>query len=417
MASETPIPIKVQPSAPRALVQAERERSRWIDWITIGNIFVGQGDFDSLRTWKRQPTAGDAEIIILDAMGRGLLPMSKDVRVKHFQSGAFNILFELNCPDWKDKTTILRISMPYDPWYKTESEVATMMYAARSGVPIPCCLFFDSSGKNPFRLEWMILAKVDKAISLQVSFNRDHQNNAVFNKAKAAGHILLRDVAKFSRNLEATKFDKIGSLYYNWDDNLFYVGPIVDTRFLGKYTYRFSIGNRGPFKSCQDYLQSILQTRHRAGIYDGAQATDANTRMAIQLRACASFAFGAAVLARFKATAAKYEKNLDPENGPFHGSWAYVQHDDLHMGNVLIRPTNCGLASLIDWEQCKILPPFLRRNHGIPKLNDDYHKLGFRAVQGTEGLACQISPPLVSGSPREVLWRPSRLLLPLMSPT
>ncbi|KAK0747214.1 hypothetical protein B0T21DRAFT_405863 [Apiosordaria backusii] len=51
---------------------------------------------------------------------------------------------------------IMRVSLPWAPYYGTESEVASMLFASRQGVPVPEVYFFDSSAKNDCGIEFTI---------------------------------------------------------------------------------------------------------------------------------------------------------------------------------------------------------------------------------------------------------------------
>ena len=51
--------------------------------------------------------------------------------------------------------------MPVDPFYKTESEVATLKYlGSNTEIPVATVIAWDSSLKNELGYEWILLEKL-----------------------------------------------------------------------------------------------------------------------------------------------------------------------------------------------------------------------------------------------------------------
>ena len=92
-----------------------------------------------------------------------------------FKSGALNMLFlvevehsKLKChpepdptdpPDAIPRELVMRIAMPYYPYFKVESKVATSMFAISRGVPTARVFFYDSSAKNTLGLEVIFMER------------------------------------------------------------------------------------------------------------------------------------------------------------------------------------------------------------------------------------------------------------------
>ena len=384
-------PIKVQPSEPRSLELCDQERDIWIKWTELNKLGQHVG---FVKEWKRIPNVLHAETIIRDAMQRELIPPSRDIEVANFDGGAFHALFKLTLPDWDTKNVILRIPLPCDPWYKMESEVANMVFAAYHGVPVPRCLYFDSSAKNPYALEWMIIELVEEAATLDAQqFSETYQGRLrLFNPILPQGYDLLNEIKENLQKLERTRFSEIGSLYCNWEANSFYVGPIVDGEFHGKYTYLLSLGRRGPFKTVEEYLGNILEVRRRAKFNRAKYLKNKKACFGEEEVAKNTFIYGEDVLHQFTAVASAYDqtKVASEDDGPINGSWTYLQHDDLHASNILIK--NGKIEAILDWEKCNILPPFLRKNHGVPNVNNAFIRSYFPPAIFSED-AMAVVPP------------------------
>ena len=55
-------------------------------------------------------------------------------------------------------THIMRVAIPVEPFFKTESEVATMDYVRKhTSLPVPRVLAYDSSTSNQVGFEWIVM--------------------------------------------------------------------------------------------------------------------------------------------------------------------------------------------------------------------------------------------------------------------
>ncbi|KAF2416322.1 hypothetical protein EJ08DRAFT_600604, partial [Tothia fuscella] len=99
---------------------------------------------------------------------------------------------------------IFRIPLPVNPWYKMQSEVATMEYVRQNtSIPIPKLYVFESSMENELGFEWMIMEKVG-----------GHAYGDVKDTIGLPGkEKLYRTIAGWVNELSALEFDAIGSLY------------------------------------------------------------------------------------------------------------------------------------------------------------------------------------------------------------
>lgn len=56
----------------------------------------------------------------------------------------------------------MRITLPVEPFFKTESECATLAYIrSHASIPLSNVIAYDSSSENPLAFEWMLLEKIE----------------------------------------------------------------------------------------------------------------------------------------------------------------------------------------------------------------------------------------------------------------
>ena len=149
---------------------------------------------------------------------------------------------------------IFRIPLPVYPWFKIQSEVATMNYVRKeTSIPIPKVYVFESSMENALGFEWMIMEKIDgrtfrdakKSISQPMRVN------------------LNRTIAEWVDRLSRLQFDRIGSLYREWDPSKpnylgFKLGPVTSDYLLGPWRTEKEVF-RGPFRNEAQLYRSVLE--------------------------------------------------------------------------------------------------------------------------------------------------------------
>jgi len=91
--------------------------------------------FFTVPEWTRELDSEAIASVAYDTLG-----LSDDERVKSttefMTQGLFNKIYTVSCPKG---SFIMRISLPVDPGWKTESEVATMrLVASRNKYSCPC---------------------------------------------------------------------------------------------------------------------------------------------------------------------------------------------------------------------------------------------------------------------------------------
>src|SRR2546421_11642139 len=96
------------------------------------------GVFDSTPVWTIIPDIAALKSLVLHHLPHCSTNDcdSQAVDISFYAEGAFNKLYSVSRPH--DSTVyILRVSLPVDPFFKTESEVATLAYVRRhTSIPV-----------------------------------------------------------------------------------------------------------------------------------------------------------------------------------------------------------------------------------------------------------------------------------------
>jgi hypothetical protein len=158
--------------------------------------------FDLVPTWTREPEMGD-----LQYLSRRLLSSLPHIDVSFFADGAFNKLYSVSSSN-TSREYILRVSLPVEPRYKTESEVATLTYVrCHTDIPVPRVIAYDSSTNNEIRFEYILMEKVI-GNSLKDAWPSLPWESKVF---------ITREIAQFVSQLRNQKFEMIGNVYIRDD--------------------------------------------------------------------------------------------------------------------------------------------------------------------------------------------------------
>lgn len=182
---------------------------------------------------------------------------SDEFTITPFSQGMWNKLYLIASEDktsGKVTERILRISLPVNPWFKLRSEISTMEYVrCKTNSPIPKVYCFDSSMENPLGFEWMIMERM---------------NGQTFRQAKRpmsqqVKENLCRTIAEWVHQLSELRFDRIGSLYQEWDPDspnylTFQLGPATTDHFLGPWRTEKRV-SRGPFENEAQLFRSIAE--------------------------------------------------------------------------------------------------------------------------------------------------------------
>lgn len=267
---DLPLPERVSKAGPSSDPLAQQEGR--IQWI--------HGYFYSVTPeWLFEPDMSCIKRIVephLEKHGFG----TKDISVEFFAGGALNKLYTITSTSTQSnqqQQCIFRVAMPVDPWYKTESEVATIEYIRRhTTIPVPKVYAYDSSVDNKLGLEWIMMEKMKGQPLLHHWDTHDHKTDR-FNMSTKL-HI-AKTVAEWVHQLSKLTFDKIGSLYIDWDSQepTFKLGRTVDIELFRGRRLAYKVF-RGPFRDVEQYYRSVIESQLQE-IHDPAQKTYLEARL------------------------------------------------------------------------------------------------------------------------------------------
>ncbi|KAL4778836.1 phosphotransferase enzyme family-domain-containing protein [Aspergillus varians] len=322
----------------------------------------GSGELNP--SWTATP-----DILTIQTLAAAQLSLDpSDVRIEFFAEGAFNKLYSISSPKLEPQNYLMRVVLPVDPFFKTESEVATMGFVRKhSSLPVPRVVAYSSSASNPLRFEWMLLEYVE---GLPLSETWDEMSF----DAKAD---LSMEIRKYLGQLQDFDFSWIGNLYFSkvreqvngqpaeWlrhstgdpeNDPEFVVGRLVSPWFF-RDKCLFLNADRGPFQSSCDLMLAKTDMQIERIKHLSPDPTD------------------------------YYYCELDEELAKDQlDEHRVLHHDDLSVSNIILDPASFEISGIIDWEsvgiyptwQASTVPYFLRGIEvaepppaGTPGVNED----------------------------------------------
>lgn len=124
--------------------------------------------------------------------------------LKFFTEGAHNKLYLISYANHHTEY-LFRVSLPVEPYFKTESEVATLAFLrSKTSIPVARVIAWDSDFDNELGFEWLLMERI-RGVTLQSVWREMSWREKTMLTTELAGIIKrLRDI----------KFDRIGSLYF-----------------------------------------------------------------------------------------------------------------------------------------------------------------------------------------------------------
>ena len=181
-----------------------------------------------------------------------------DPTITFFAQGALNKLYNIHAvdPDFgEEHDFIFRVALPVQPYYKTESEVATCNYIRlHTSIPAPKIYAYDSSSENELGFEWMLMEKMPGTPLSKVWGSMEWERKV---------HVTGR-VAEWMDELSKCRFAQIGSLYHSskWNLGGFEVGRAVNFDLYRGRCLQYEL-DRGPFASAKQFYQATISARRK----------------------------------------------------------------------------------------------------------------------------------------------------------
>lgn len=315
------------------------------------------------------------------------------LEVSFFAEGAFNKLYQISAPELPS-SYLLRVTLPVEPFFKTESEVATIAFLrANTSIPVPNIIAWQSNIdlEGVLGHEWMLMEKLD-GVALY-----DVWRKVPWDRKLA----LVDNIAELITELQSHVFDEIGALYFKskssgtasnpvespvldadtipeaYDNEMtgepdhsnrlrlhidetarsietnhknFEVGRFFHETFFKASRY-YLPGNRGPYRSPLQWLTALVQLQLEwinRGPVEGDDDYDSD--------------FEDDAL-KMKPLCQEYLEILpsvfkDEENGPY-----VLHHHDLNLANIIVDPETFDIRGIIDWEMVNVVPMWKATSH------------------------------------------------------
>ena len=235
-------PIQIYTGPPIAMnEETQRRIMRWrYEW----------GALDPHVVWLLNPRPERIERVVMPYVKR-LFPEAEELDVQFLAQGGFNKVYTITAKSetWKQyRTYIFRVAAPVYPYYKIESEVATMeLVRSSTSIPLPIIYAYDSNFKNDLGFEWMLMEKIN---------GRSNWYSETDWQTKLR---VTNDVALWTSQLANITARKIGSIFMRGlEDTLeFYVGRSVHINFFSERNIWYNV-HRGPFDNLESYYRTSM---------------------------------------------------------------------------------------------------------------------------------------------------------------
>lgn len=314
--------------------------------------------------WPREPDMNVARKLAVACLPPDLFAAAD---ITPFAQGDFHRLYCISSP-LTSVQYIMRVALPVDPFFKTESEVATMHYIQRYlTLPIPAVVAYSSSTSNELGFEWILMEKINgvtvQSVWDDMSFDDKSRLTIEF-----AGHL---------QQLCRWRFPSLGSIYFSdvWSqvgykplsfqspdaDGIegefgvngdYVIGTMVSTRFFSEKRLLLR-SDRGPFQTSRDLIISESNlVAQRIRHLSPSPGDDYYCEVDQGLINGGPEVFE--VYDKFE----KVVRHVFPvQEGPAPPEDANVLwHGDLSGLNVMIDPRTYKLLSIVDWESVSIVP-------------------------------------------------------------
>jgi aminoglycoside phosphotransferase (APT) family kinase protein len=307
--------------------QRQRDGLKWDD-----------SGLDLTPRWARQP-----QLASIAQVCRRVLGLSVEDRclVTFHAEGAFNKVYLVESPGG---ASLLRVSLPVDPKYKTLGEVTTLSWIRRmTHAPVPKVIAFDDSQDNEIGFEWILMELMPG-----IPAYKRWRKMSMTEKTWVVEQITEFQSQIFRHSLEDANFRSIGTLFPGNPESE-HVPPIdpkpgrivSHTFFMGNH-FNYDIA-RGPFRSSHAWLSALLSIIDEENTETLIVEDDEDVRE--DAEDCLRMADK---LTKLLPTIFPSLQNQAEQT--------VLWHDDLSLANILVNDDG-KVTALLDWEcvSCKPL--------------------------------------------------------------
>lgn len=156
--------------------------------------------------WPQEPDMDVIQSIAKRHLAQELLDPLEDnsLDVDVFDEGCYNKLYKITYAGHVT-TYLLRVTIPIEPYYKIESEVATIAYLrANTSIPLPRVLAWNSNRNNELTFEWILLEKIGGVPLWNLWRVMPWEQKLR----------VTESIAGMVKQLRDQKFERIGGLYF-----------------------------------------------------------------------------------------------------------------------------------------------------------------------------------------------------------
>ncbi|KAE8376630.1 phosphotransferase enzyme family-domain-containing protein [Aspergillus bertholletiae] len=289
----------------------------------------------SSPVWPSEPAISTIFSIASEALAAhdARVEDRSSLAVNFFAQGAFNKHYEIVVPNHKDKF-LFRVTLPVDPFFKTESEVATLAFLRqKTSIPVPEVVAWSSTSDNALGYEWVLLKKIEG-----VPLEQRWRSISMDTKLQ-----ICERLAAYATELRSLPFDQIGSLYFEGINARTESGSSTD--------------NSQPIKFMSSYIGKgvdVGQMMQTAWITSGVEIAQSEDASDIDSDCDEDLVEEAPDMLNVCETAQGMIVRLFPSADPDTGHTLY--HHDLNLNNIIVDPASLRINAVIDWEMVCVLP-------------------------------------------------------------
>ena len=364
-------PVSMSDSGPRPFCWEAQQK--WMKWE--------QSCIRGVRPrWRVEPDLALVVETVKDALDH--LRFKGKISVLFLSAGGFHNVYTVTISNSMSEAVqefIFRVPLPIDPYYKTESDVATTELVRHfTSIPVPVIYAYDSSIHNKLGLEWILMEKVAGTSAFPTWLDMDNE-----------AHIrITRQVATWQNELTGLTSRLLGGVYLRWKSTEveFFVGPSTESYFITNRRLLYG-SNRGPFDSkfafydamIDVYLKELgdpviqaLYENYVIEATEGAEPRPDDDFEAYERELILSYAIPAQDRENWQEEGPHSSRDLKTDLGAVMQALrdalpviqpadtdeeflTILQHDDISTSNLMI-DDQCDIVALLDWESIDLKP-------------------------------------------------------------
>ena len=317
--------------------------------------------FDSEPVWPRDP---DSSVISTIARRHLRIPAGSSISVTFSTEGAFNKLYTIESP-YISNYYIFRVTLPVESFYKTASEVATLLYLRRhTSIPIAEVVAYSATSDNELGFEWILMEGLTGVCLRDIwpRFPGDKELEKTGGSQSAPipweqKEEISRTVARYLLQLRNISFTSIGSLYLRSDikenaitdteDPQFIIGPLVSLNFFYGGLRSRVPRDRGPYTNEHRYAGAFIDVvLHELELAQQLDPDDPQYDDDLMDD-------GPEILQGIKMLQSVLDIIFSRE--PDKSGYT-LHHHDLSLANILVDPKSFQITGIVDWECVGVVP-------------------------------------------------------------